>query len=130
MFNSSTKNPDTIETIIGPSIKAKGNLTGTGNIVVEGEFTGNIKTDEVFFGGEQSRIKGDIIAQNAKISGTVVGNLKITDYLELLIGANIQGDIECGAISLEKGVIFNGRCVITSSSKQNQSKSKNKGDEE
>ena len=69
------------------------------------------------------------MAQNAKISGTVVGNLKITDYLELLVGANIQGDVECGTILIEKGVIFNGRCTITTSPKQNPSKLKNKGEE-
>ena len=38
-----------IETIIGPSVKVKGDFHGSGNIVVEGIVEGSLKSDSTLF---------------------------------------------------------------------------------
>jgi cytoskeletal protein CcmA (bactofilin family) len=109
-----------VETIIGHSIKIKGNFHGQGNIVIEGEVEGSIKTDNFLLVGDKARIIANIEAKNAKISGEVTGNLKIDGYLEILSSARILGDIETKEISIEKGARFNGKCIVDNIHKDNK----------
>jgi len=106
------------ETIIGPSIKVKGNFFGQGDIIVEGALEGEIKTSNNLLIGTKAKINANIEAKQAKISGEVRGNLLIDGYLELTSTAKIYGDIQAGSLSVENGAIFNGSCVMNKNKKQ------------
>ncbi|MDA3839954.1 MAG: polymer-forming cytoskeletal protein [Patescibacteria group bacterium] len=105
------------ETIIGPSIKVKGNFFGEGDIIVEGSLEGAIKTSNNLFIGEKAKINANIEAKQAKISGEVHGNLIIHGYLELSSTAKVYGDIQASTLSVENGAIFNGACNMTKDKK-------------
>jgi len=107
--NSTIKNA---ETIIGPSIKVKGNFHGQGNMIVEGIVEGSIKTNGFLFVGEKSKITANVEAKNAKIAGVINGNIKIQEFLEIKASAKIFGDIEVINISIEKGAIINGKVIM------------------
>lgn len=107
-----------VETVIGPSVKVKGNFKGTGNIIVDGQLDGSLKTTNVLFVGEQAKINANIEAKEAKISGEVNGNLKIEGYLEVGQSAKITGDIECGNLLVERGAILNGKCAMLGDKKE------------
>jgi len=100
------------ETIIGPSIKVKGDFHGKGSIVVEGIIEGRLKTGSYLYVGNEARVTADIEAKDAKIGGEVNGNIKVTGYLEITSSARIKGDIEADFISMEKGAILNGQCTM------------------
>lgn len=101
------------ETIIGPSIKVKGNFHGHGNIVVEGVLEGSLKTANSLFVGTNAIITASIEAKEATIGGEVVGNIKISGHLEIASSAKISGDIEASSLSIAKGAILNGKCTMT-----------------
>jgi len=105
------------ETIIGPSIKVSGNFFGSGDIIVEGILEGEIKTSNSLYAGEKSKIKANITAKQAKISGEVDGNLIVENYLEITSTAKIFGDIQANSISIENGAIFNGKCNMSKETK-------------
>ena len=107
------------ETIIGPSIKVKGNFHGEGDIIVEGILEGEIKTSKNLLIGAKAKINANIEAKQAKISGEVHGNLLISSYLELTSTAKIHGDIQAGSLSIENGAIFNGSCNMDQEKKVN-----------
>ncbi len=114
MFKNEEKiNVKEAETIIGPSVKVKGNFHGHGNIVVEGIVEGSIKTGNNLRVGKKAKILANIEAKNATIGGEVVGNVKVSGYLEITAGAKILGDIEASELSVERGAVINGRCVMT-----------------
>lgn len=99
------------ETIIGHSIKVKGDFQGQGNITIEGELEGSILTNNNLLVGDKARIKASSVqAKDAKISGTIIGNLIIKGYLEITKTAKITGDIAAAQISIEKGASINGNC--------------------
>ena len=100
------------ETIIGHSIKVKGNFHGQGNIIIEGTVEGSVKTDGYLLIGEKANITADISAKNAKIGGTILGSVTIQDYLEIKASAKIKGDIQAAQISIEKGASLNGLCQM------------------
>ena len=104
------------ETIIGASLKVKGNFYGEGNIVVEGQLEGNLKTDANLFIGDKAKVVANIEANDAIINGEVRGTLKIHQYLALGPTAKIIGDVNYSEISIEKGAIINGQIIYVSNS--------------
>ena len=120
MFN---KEPNTMstkdaETIIGQSIKVKGNFHGQGNIIIEGQVEGSIKTSGYLYVGNKADITADVEAKDAKIGGIINGNIKIEGYLELLSSAKIFGDVQANELSIERGAQINGNCQMGSNGKQ------------
>ena len=116
MFNKDNK-PEKFkdaETIIGASIKVKGNFHGQGNIVIEGQLEGSLKTEANLFVGDKAKIVANIEADDAIINGEIRGSLKIHQYLALGPNAKIIGDISYSEISIEKGAIINGQIIYVS----------------
>ena len=113
MFNKDNK-PEKFkdaETIIGASIKVKGNFHGQGNIVVEGQLEGTLRTEANIFIGDKAKIVANVEANDAIINGEVKGSLKIHQYLAIGPTAKIIGDINCCELSIEKGAIINGQII-------------------
>ena len=124
MFNKENK-PEKFkdaETIIGASIKVKGNFHGQGNIVVEGQLEGSLKTEASLFIGDKAKIVANIEADDAIINGEIRGSLKIHQYLALGPNAKIIGDISYSEISIEKGAIINGQVIYVSNNNKNTRK--------
>jgi len=114
MFNKnhSGASKDGVETIIGPSVKIEGNFICQGGIVIEGEVKGTISTAGFLEVGDKASVIADVNAQEAKIGGEVRGNIKIEGYLELTASAKIIGDIEVGSLSIARGAVIKGKCVV------------------
>lgn len=97
-----------VDTIIGPSVSVEGNFKGEGNIVIEGEVKGSLKTKGYLKASETSVIAANIVAGDAEIAGHLTGNIKVKGDLEIKNTAIVQGDIEAQAISVAHGAIING----------------------
>jgi cytoskeletal protein CcmA (bactofilin family) len=102
-----------VETIIGPSVKVKGNFHGQGNIVIEGILEGNLKTGNNLYVGDKAKVTANIEAKEATISGEVNGNVKVRGYLDITSTAKILGDIEASSLSIARGAILNGKCTMS-----------------
>lgn len=116
MFNKENKieNLKEAETIIGLSVKVKGNFQGKGNIIVDGQLEGSLKTSSNLLIGEKANLNANIEALEASINGTVSGNINIKKYLALGKTAKITGDIICSEISIARGAHINGKLIISS----------------
>lgn len=115
MFNKAEeRGGKNIETIIGPSVKVKGNFNAQGNVVIDGILEGSIKTEGEIYVGEKAKITASIDAKAAKINGEVNGSIKVLGYLEIGATAKINGDIETKEISIAKGASVNGKCSMIS----------------
>ncbi len=117
MFNNKEKNIDKIkdaETVIGSSIKVKGNFHGKGNVIIEGRLEGSLKTDASLLVGEKAKISANVLAKDAFVNGEIAGNVKIEKYLFIGKTAKINGDVSCEEISIEKGAIINGTFIMSS----------------
>jgi len=113
MFNKENK-PERFkdaETIIGSSIKVKGNFQGQGNIIIEGCLEGSLKTEANIYIGDKAKVTANIEAKEAIINGVLNGNVKSRSYLALGSTARITGDIQYGEISVERGAIINGQML-------------------
>jgi cytoskeletal protein CcmA (bactofilin family) len=100
------------ETVVGPSVKIQGDLNSEGNIKIEGQVTGKIKTSQSVFVNQGAKIAADILAGNAIIGGEIQGNLKISSQLILQNTAKLNGDITCEVLRVEDGAQFTGKCTM------------------
>ena len=116
--------PKNVETIIGPAIKVKGNFNGQGNIVVEGQLEGSLKTNGDVFIGEKAKISANVEAKNIKINGLITGNVLAKKYLAIGTSAKIIGNVQYGEISIEKGAIISGNCFMLSDEKEKEAEEK------
>jgi cytoskeletal protein CcmA (bactofilin family) len=105
------------ETIIGQSVKVKGEFAGKGNIIVEGEVEGGLTTEGLLVAKDGSKIMANIKAKDAIIGGAVTGNIEITGSLELTASAKITGDIKTASFLVARGASFNGKCSMGESVK-------------
>ena len=109
--NSTPTVSNDAETIIGKSVKIEGTFNGEGNIIVEGEVNGNLKTDKDLDVKEGSKITADIEAANMKIAGEINGNVKCHGNLDISGQGKIIGDIETKLISIATGAVLKGHCA-------------------
>lgn len=100
------------ETIVGPSVKIQGDLNSEGNIKIEGQVSGKVKTSQSVYANAGSKIIADVLAGNAIIGGEVQGNLKVSGHLILQGTAKITGDIACQVLRVEDGAQFTGKCAM------------------
>ncbi|MCX6800116.1 MAG: polymer-forming cytoskeletal protein [Candidatus Falkowbacteria bacterium] len=121
MFNKKQENKNNlkeVEAVVGLNVKVKGHFNSKGNIIIEGELNGSIKSGGFLLVGDSAKIEASIEANEARIGGSVTGNIKIKGMLHIVASANILGDIECGQLSVEEGAHLNGRCTMLNVSKE------------
>lgn len=112
------------ETIIGASIKVKGNFQGQGNIIIEGNLEGSLRTDANIFIGDRAKVVANIESKDVIINGEVRGNIKAKNYLAVGGTAKIFGDVQYGEISIEKGASINGQLLMLAEETRRNEKTK------
>lgn len=124
MFNKEevSVNVKDAETIIGPSIKIKGNFHGQGNMIIEGIVEGSVKTINRLLIRNKAKITASIEAKEIQVGGEVRGNIKVKGYLEITSTAKIFGDIETSEISIERGAVINGKINMVKEVKDHDKK--------
>ena len=100
------------DTIVGPSVKIQGDLNSEGNIKIEGQVMGKIKTSQSVYIGQSAKITADVMANNAIVGGEIQGNLKISGSLFLQSTSKLTGDIVCSVLRVEDGAQFTGKCAM------------------
>ena len=113
MFKGDTTSAKQGDTVIGGAVKVEGNFVGEGNVIVEGQLQGTLKTKHNVTIGNSAKVKANIEAVDVYLAGELVGNVKATGKLFLKAGAKLNGNVETGMLSVEPGAILNGKCTMT-----------------
>ncbi|MBR2214221.1 MAG: polymer-forming cytoskeletal protein [Selenomonadaceae bacterium] len=101
------------ETVIGKSTRLHGEITGEGNIRIDGTVEGTISIEGNAVIGESGNVEGDIKAANLVVSGTVTGNANIEGNLCIQATGQLVGDVKVKSFNIEDGGIFMGRSEMS-----------------
>jgi len=94
---------------IGKSVVVKGELSGSEDLIVDGEVEGSITLrGQSLTVGPNGRVRANIEARNVIIHGRVDGNIHASDRVDLRKSATLSGDISTARISIEDGAFFKG----------------------
>ena len=80
-----------IETIIGKNTKIQGEVSGTGNLRIDGEIEGELKLSGSVIVGETGMVTGNISARSLDVSGTVHGNAQTEEGLTIHSAGQLIG---------------------------------------
>jgi cytoskeletal protein CcmA (bactofilin family) len=109
---SNTTRVGDVHTLLGKGSEFEGKLSFEGQVRIDGKYSGQISTKDVLVIGEGAKVSAEISAGTVIINGTVEGNIKASGLVELHPPARVKGSIETPALSMEKGVIFEGQCKM------------------
>ncbi|MEN8222526.1 MAG: polymer-forming cytoskeletal protein [Acidobacteriota bacterium] len=99
--------------VIGRSMKLKGNVSADEEILVEGRIEGTIKMKHNVIVGKSGKVKADITAREIIIRGEVNGNVHGTVKVEIVPGGVLNGDIISEKVVLAEGAKFKGNIDMT-----------------
>jgi cytoskeletal protein CcmA (bactofilin family) len=95
--------------VLGPSLKFKGDLVADEDLVVQGHIEGSILHTRSLTIGAQGRMGGDIKARRITVEGTVDGDLYALESVVLRAGAVVRGNVFANKVSVAEGAKFSGR---------------------
>jgi len=108
--NNTTDNPSV--NLIGAGTHIDGDITTNGDIRIDGTLTGSINVKGKLVVGNSGSIEGEIICQNADISGVIKGKIGVAELLSLKSSAKLTCDIITNKIAVEPGAVFSGSCSM------------------
>ncbi len=95
-----------------PSTKIVGDIVSKADFRIEGVVEGNITTTGKVVVGKSGKISGTLNSSNADVSGSISGQIEISETLSLLSGSYIQGEITTSKLSVEEGAKVDATIVM------------------
>ena len=104
-----TPTPARKVSFIGSSVVFRGELSAEEEIIIQGTVEGTVAPHaKLVLVGKEGRVRALIHAQSVRIEGRVDGDIHGDDFVELIKGATVTGNIFSPCVSIDKGVDFNG----------------------
>lgn len=101
-----------INTIIGGDSKIEGLLTAAESTRIDGLLEGKIMSESSVIIGEHGLVRGDIDAVEILIAGTVYGNLRAKERIQMTETGRVLGDIFTKTLVIDEGASFKGQCTM------------------
>lgn len=102
-------NPSEGETVIGREIRFHGELSGSADLIIDGEVDGQIRLPGARLTiRADGRVHASIFAQEVIVVGRVEGEIRATGRVELRDGSNVLGDVCTAHLSMEEGATMRG----------------------
>ena len=95
--------------LIASGLKFEGNISGNGELNIEGAFKGDIRVGRLIV-GETGAVEGGVSADYIEVRGRIVGAVS-GKQVKLLGTAYVDGDITHEQLSIDVGAYFQGRCL-------------------
>lgn len=103
---------ENLSTIIGKDSMFTGDMEVKGTLRIDGKIKGKIVCDETVSIGATGEVEADIDAKMLIVAGSVVGNIRTSDKIEMQAKARVLGDVTTKNIVIEQGAIFQGSCQM------------------
>ena len=98
---------------LGPSLHVKGEINGNEDLHVDGSVEGLISLeDRKLTVGASAKVSADIVAREIVVFGSVKGNLRARDRIEIKKDGSVVGDLTTARIMIEDGAYFKGSIEI------------------
>jgi cytoskeletal protein CcmA (bactofilin family) len=99
---------DTPQTIIGKSVTVKGEILGNEQLTIEGTVEGRIMIETTVLVRDSGIVKADVDAANVNVAGGVIGNISVSERIEIVSGGYVVGDIRAPRLIINDGASVKG----------------------
>lgn len=111
--SSSRSAGDGREAYIGKGSKIVGTLRFAGPTELDGEVEGEVEAQDRLTVGEAAVVNARVNGTEITVKGTVNGDITASKRLILKKSARIAGSISTPLLSMEEGVVFEGKIAMT-----------------
>lgn len=94
---------------IGKSLAIKGEITGSESLHIEGKVEGAIRLAGAYLNlGPEAVVQSNIEAREVVVRGSVMGNVNVSERIDIRSGGSLVGDVVAHSVSIEEGAYFKG----------------------
>ena len=98
---------------LGASLHVKGEITGNEDLHIDGSVEGLVQLDDrKLTVGASAKLTADVVAREVVVYGSVKGNLRARDRIEIKKDGSVIGDLTTARIMIEDGAYFKGSIEI------------------
>ena len=94
---------------LSAGVKYEGNISGAGELQVDGSLKGDIRVVRVII-GEGGAVEGTVHADILEVRGRVSGAI-VAKQVKLFATSRVEGDITQEQLAIDQGAWFQGRCT-------------------
>jgi cytoskeletal protein CcmA (bactofilin family) len=98
--------------ILGPSLRFKGELKADEDLMIRGHVEGSITHSQRLTVCRDGHVKANIQGQVIAVEGTVEGDLTATTSVAVMDSACLTGDVSAPSVSIVEGAKFNGNVLM------------------
>ncbi len=99
-------------TVLGTDAKFNGELTFDKSVRIEGTFEGRIRSKGSLTIAEGAKVVADVDAANVCLEGECKGNVVVSEKLQLMATARLEGDLRTTRLEIADGAIFVGNVTV------------------
>ncbi len=99
---------DDITAFLGAGTIYNGKLSFVGSVRIDGQFTGEIKSEGTLVLGKEAKVEGTINVCNLVLSGSLHGDVVVTGKTILHKTANLTGNLVTRSLIIEEGAMLQG----------------------
>jgi cytoskeletal protein CcmA (bactofilin family) len=115
-----------VNSLIGEGSLFHGDISISGLLRIDGDFSGSVKTSGKVFVGRNGRADCSINASSVVVGGIVRGAISASEKVVVLSSAVVIGSISSPRLIAEEGVILEGTIHITGAPVSSQNAAPNK----
>ena len=104
--------PPPAGTLVGPSARFVGEITGDEDVSVQGRVEGNIDVTRRVTVAPSGEVEGDVHARSIVVGGKVRGQIRADERAELLASAAVQGDVLAPKVVVAEGAQLQGSVAM------------------
>lgn len=98
---------------IGKSLHMKGEITGSEDLLIDGEVEGTIVLeDNSLTIGPNGNVQANVKAKSIVVLGHLTGNVRCSERVEIRKTGLLEGDLSTARIVIEDGAVFRGSIDI------------------
>jgi cytoskeletal protein CcmA (bactofilin family) len=120
MFGKKHRHQAAINTLVGADTRVHGDIEFSGGFLVDGYVKGNVKAakdqEATLSISERGCVEGAVMVPHVLLNGTVKGDVRATERIELGPRARVIGNVQYRLIEMAIGAEVNGKLIHESES--------------
>lgn len=105
--------------VLGAATSFEGFLKFRETVCIQGKFKGTIEATGALIVDKGAVVEADHISvRSLTVQGSVTGQVRAVDKVDLLPGSSMRGDISARALRIADGVLFEGQCSMTGTERE------------
>lgn len=114
--NKSSRSDQTVvDTLIGPQVVIRGDLTFSGGLYIEGRVLGKVIAEDgakaTVTLADSGSVEGEVRAPVVIINGQLTGDVYAAERVELAANARVQGNVHYQVVEMSAGAQLTGRLI-------------------